>query len=83
MPRCAVRYNRSVAGPRHPIRERFEAARRREAFFSFLAGAGIGIIAVDTWVSPMLGVLGGFTIGGLAYATVYGYETLMWRRHHG
>ena len=68
---------------RHPLRERFEAGRRREAFISFLAGAGTGIIVVDTWVSPFLGVLGGLAFGALAYGLVYGYETLMWRRHHG
>jgi hypothetical protein len=68
---------------RHPLRERFEAERRRSAFFSFLAGAGIGIIAADTWLSPMVGVPGGFLAGGLAYGAVYGYETLMWRKHHG
>lgn len=68
---------------RSPLRERFEAERKREAFISFLAGAGIGIIAVDTWVNHWLGVPGGFLVGGLAYATVYGYETWMWRRKHG
>ena len=72
-----------MAATKHPMRERFETARKRESFFSFLAGAGIGIIAVDTWVSPLLGVLGGFAIGGFAYGVVYGYETLMWRRNHG
>lgn len=68
---------------RNPLREQFEVARRREAFLSFLAGAGIGIIAVDTWVSHLLGMFGGLAIGGLCYGIVYGYETLMWRRHHG
>ena len=69
--------------PRHPLRDRFEAARRREAFMGFLAGTGIGIIATDTWVSPWLGVPGGLLMGGVAYGLIYGYETLMWRRHHG
>ncbi|MCC7366307.1 MAG: hypothetical protein IT303_18260 [Dehalococcoidia bacterium] len=68
---------------RNPLREQFEVARRREAFFSFLAGAGIGIIAVDTWVSHWLGTVGGLAIGGLCYGIVYGYETVMWRKHHG
>jgi hypothetical protein len=68
---------------RNPVRERFETERKRSAFLSFLAGTGIGIIAADTWVSPWLGVPGGFLVGGMAYALVYGYETLMWRKHRG
>lgn len=66
-----------------PLREQFEMERRREAFFSFLAGCGIGIIVTDTWVNHWLGVPGGLLVGGLAYAAVYGYETIMWRRSHG
>ena len=72
-----------VAVQTDPLRKRFEVERRRAAFVSFLAGAGIGIIATDTWVSHWLGVPGGLGIGGLAYAVVFGYETLMWRKHHG
>jgi hypothetical protein len=72
-----------MAIAKHPQREQFEAARRREAFFSFLAGAGIGIITFDTWVAPWAGIPGGFAFGGLAYGLVYGFETLMWRRNHG
>lgn len=72
-----------MAPAKHPVRERFELERKREAFFSFLAGAGVGIIATDTWVNPWLGVPGGFAIGGLAYATTYLYETWMWRRRYG
>ncbi len=68
---------------KHPLREQFEVERRRSAFISFLAGTGIGIIATDTWVSPWLGVPGGLLIGGVAYSIVFGYETVMWRRHHG
>ncbi|HMS60038.1 MAG TPA: hypothetical protein PKA49_14460 [Tepidiformaceae bacterium] len=68
---------------RHPLRDQFEVGRRREAFFGFLAGAGIGIIAADTWVSPWLGVPGGLLAGGAVYAIIYGYETIMWRKHHG
>ena len=68
---------------KHPLREQFETERRRAAFFSFLAGSGIGIIATDTWVSHWLGVPGGLAIGGIAYGLVYGYESLMWRKHHG
>jgi hypothetical protein len=66
-----------------PLRERFEVARRREAFFSFLAGTGAGIIASDTWVAHWTGIPGGLLLGGAAYVIVYGYETLMWRREHG
>lgn len=68
---------------KHPLRERFETERRQAAFFSFLAGSGIGIIAADTWISHWLGVPGGLAIGGVAYGLVYLYETAMWRRHHG
>ncbi|MBA4181624.1 MAG: hypothetical protein C0506_13620 [Anaerolinea sp.] len=68
---------------KHPLREQFEAERRRAAFLSFLAGSGIGIIAADTWVSHWLGIPGGLAIGGFAYGVVYAYETLMWRKHHG
>jgi hypothetical protein len=72
-----------VTTAKKPLRERFEAERRREAFFSFLAAAGIGIIASDTWVAPWAGVPGGLLLGGLGYLLVYGYETFMWRREHG
>lgn len=68
---------------KHPLRERFEAERRRAAFLSFLAGTGIGIIAADTWVSPWLGVPGGLAVGAFAYGSVWAYETLMWRRENG
>jgi len=68
---------------KQPLREQFEMERRRAAFLSFLAGAGAGIIVADMWVSHWLGVPGGLAIGGLAYAVVWTYETLMWRREHG
>ncbi len=73
----------AVARPTSPLRQQFETERKRSAFFSFLAGTGIGIIAADTWVSPWLGVPGGLLIGGVAYVLVFGYETLMWRKHNG
>jgi hypothetical protein len=63
-------------------RERFETERRRAAFFAFLPATGIGIIAFDTWVSPWFGVPGGLLVGGVGYATVYLYETIMWRKEH-
>ncbi|MFN0147525.1 MAG: hypothetical protein ACKVT1_13510 [Dehalococcoidia bacterium] len=66
-----------------PLRQRFEAERRRSAFFSFLLGAASGIIIMDTWVSPYLGIPGGVAAGAAAYGAVYGYETWMWRRRHG
>ncbi len=65
------------------LRERFADERRRSAFFAALAGMGAGIIAIDTWAAPQLGVVGGIGGGLLAYALVFGYETLMWRRNHG
>ena len=68
---------------RNPLRERFEVERRRSAFMSFLPAAGIGIIASDTWIAPWAGIPGGLVLGGFAYALVWGYESLMWRRHHG
>jgi hypothetical protein len=68
---------------RSPLRERFETERRRAAFLAFLPAMGVGIIASDTWLSPYLGIPGGLLIGGLGYAMVFSYETLMWRRHHG
>ena len=68
---------------RHPLRERFETERRRAAFLSFLPAAGIGIIACDTLLAPWAGVPGGLAVGGAAYALVWVYESLMWRRHHG
>lgn len=72
-----------MTAAKHPLRERFEEGRRREAFFSFLAGTGVGIIASDTWVAPWAGIPGGLLVGGAAYLLVYGYETFMWRREHG
>jgi hypothetical protein len=72
-----------MAAAKSPLRERFEVERRRAAFLGFLPATGAGIIASDTWVSPWAGVPGGLLIGGIAYALVYGYETIMWRRHHG
>ena len=72
-----------MATTRNPLRERFEAERRRAAFVSFLPAAGIGIISTDTWVAPWAGIPGGLIAGSVAYLLVYGYETLMWRREHG
>lgn len=68
---------------RDPERERFEVERRRSAFLAFLPATGAGIIASDTWVSPWFGIPGGLAFGAFAYALVWGYESLMWRRHHG
>ena len=66
-----------------PLRERFEAERRRAAFFAFLPAMGVGVIAADTWLAPWAGVPGGLALGGFAWALVYLYETLMWRHEHG
>jgi hypothetical protein len=65
------------------IREEFETERKRAAFFAFLPATAAGIIASDTWISPWAGIPGGLVLGAFAYALVYGYETVMWRRHHG
>jgi hypothetical protein len=67
----------------HPLRRQFEEERRRSAFFSFLAAAGAGIIASDTLVGPWAGIPGGLLAGAAAYALVWSYESLMWRKHHG
>ena len=72
-----------MTAPTTALRKQFEAERRRSAFMCFLLGAGIGIIVTDTWINALLGIPGGLTVGGAAYGLVYGYETLMWRRHHG
>ena len=72
-----------MAATSSPLRTRFEVERRRSAFFAFLAGCGVGIIATDTWLSHWFGVPGGLLAGSAAYALVFGYETFMWRRHHG
>ena len=68
---------------RNPVRERFEVERRRAAFLTFLPAAGVGIIVADTWVAHWAGVVGGLAIGAVAYGMVWGWETLMWRKHHG
>ncbi len=65
------------------LRERFASGRRRSAFYASLAGGGAGIIATGMWISTQLGIAGGIVGGLLAYGIVFGYETLMWRRHHG
>ena len=65
-----------------PLRKQFEVERRRSAFMCFLAGTGIGIIVTDNWINALLGIPGGLLTGGVAYGLVYGYETLMWKRHH-
>ena len=72
-----------MVSPKSPLRERFEAERRRSAFLSFLLGAGTGIIVTDTWLSHWFGAVGGIVGGGAAYGLVYAYESLMWSRNHG
>lgn len=81
-----------MAEAKSGLRARFEAERRRAAFIAFLPGMGTGIIAVDswadralegTWAAHSLGIPGGIAGGLLAAGLVYGYETLMWRKHHG
>jgi hypothetical protein len=81
--RGLVRYTATVAAAKSPLRQQFEAERRRSAFFSFLLGAATGIIVTDTWLSPYFGVAGGVAAGAVAYGLVFLYETVMWRRHHG
>lgn len=72
----------TVMTAKHPLRERFEAERRKAAIRGFLSGTGIGIIVCDTWISSVLGIPGGIVVGALASGAIYGYETLMWRREH-
>jgi hypothetical protein len=72
-----------MAATKPPLRQHFEAQRRRASFMGFLTGAGIGIIATDTWVAPVLGIPGGILVGAAAYVSIYSYETTMWRRNHG
>jgi hypothetical protein len=71
-----------VTTAKDPLRERFEAERRKASIRGFLTGTGIGIIVCDTWISSLLGIPGGVVFGVLAYGTIYGYETMMWRREH-
>lgn len=70
-------------GATSSLRQRFETERRRAAFLAFLPATGAGIIASDTWIAPWMGIPGGVFAGAAAYAAIYTYETLMWRRHHG
>lgn len=81
--RATCTYTGRVIDRKTPLRQQFESERRRSAFLTFLPATGAGIIAADTWVGPIFGVPGGLLVGGAAYALVFGYETLMWRRHHG
>ncbi len=67
---------------RHPLRDQFEAERRKAALRGFLYGTGIGIIGANIFISPLLGIPGGIIFGALAYGLIYGYETYMWRREH-
>jgi len=73
---------RTMETTKHPLRQQFETERRRAAIRGFLYGTGIGIIAADTFISPLLGIPGGVAFGALAYGLIYGYETFMWRRDH-
>ena len=68
---------------KHPLRQRFEEERRRAAFMAFLPATGVGIIASDTWFAHWAGVPGGLLMGATAYCMAWGWETLMWRKHHG
>ena len=72
-----------MATLKSPLRKQFEVQRRRAAFVGSLPAGMTGIIAANTWVSPFLGIAGGIGAGLVAYALVYGYETLMWRKQHG
>ncbi|MCK6563148.1 MAG: hypothetical protein HUU14_06510 [Dehalococcoidia bacterium] len=72
-----------MASAKSALRERFESERRRSAFLGFLPAMGAGVIAADTWISPLAGVPGGLVAGALAWASIWVYETHMWRKHHG
>lgn len=73
----------AMATVKSPLRAQFEAERRRSAILGFLPGMGAGVIAADTWLSPLAGVPGGVAAGGAAFAVIWAYETFMWRKHHG
>jgi len=72
-----------MAAAKSPLRQEFEKERRRASFLTAMAGMGIGVIIADTWISPLAGIPGGLVGGAFAYALVWAYETLMWRKHHG
>ncbi len=74
---------KAMATAKPALRERFEAERRRSAFLGFLPAMGAGVIAADTWLSPLAGVPGGLATGGFAWATIWAYESYMWRKQHG
>jgi hypothetical protein len=66
-----------------PLRARFETERRRTAFMAALPAILIGIIAGDTWIHPVAGLLTGPLLGAVAYGFTYAWDTWQWRRHHG
>ena len=72
-----------MATLKSPLRKQFEVQRRRAAFVGSLPAGMTGIIAADTWLSPILGIAGGVAAGLVAYAVIFWYETLMWRKQHG
>lgn len=80
----------------HPVRRKFEARRSWSSFVSGTFAGAAGIIGADAWLlgpragpavdafdvvvtSSALGIACGLT----AFAVVYLYETLMWRRQYG
>lgn len=73
----------TMATVKSPLRAQFEAERRRSAILGFLPGMGAGVIAADTWLSPLAGIPGGIAAGGAAFAVIWAYENLMWRKHNG
>lgn len=80
----------------HPVRKKFEARRSWSSFVSgMFAGAAV-VFGGDFWFfgpgagpahDPLFVVAAtsglGVAAGLSAFALVYGYETLMWRRHYG
>ena len=75
-------YTGAMPAAKLPTRTEFESQRRRAAFFASLPAGMTAIIATDTWISSAFGIVGGVVGGLAAYALVFGYESLMWRKHH-
>ena len=75
-------YTWPMAAATTPQRVKFETLRRRSAFVASLPAGMTATIATDTWISSAFGIVGGVAGGLTAYALVFGYESLIWRRRN-